>query len=265
MNTTYCYPSLNMINGPQIKVEQEKSFFKNKKYGIPEAVKKTHVIWKGSGIDITAAPLAKMSAELDTLLKSTFSGTMKKKDSRLDKFEGIASGILHENLNGLPLEILADEDFWRYVALVSMFEIVAWRHESLSNNNFGLTAGRVFLRCLPYRMFIRADIAFRYSHGLNYDLTSAHGSLVDQWASHVLGQQYGSVPRLVKVMLEEFETLRKRKIKRPTEIDREIAKELRQVRSIQVFEYFQDEKEISKIVSEVSSSSEKKILGGGTS
>ena len=264
MNKNYCYPSLSILNGLQVKLEQEKSFAKNGKYGIPDSVKKTYVVWKGSGIDVTAAALATMQSELITLLKSSFSGVMKKKDSRLDKYEGLAASIVHGNLMDLPVEILADEDFWRYVSIVSMFEIVAWRHESLGNNNFGLTAGRGFLRCLPYRMFIRADLAFRYSQGKNYDLTSAHGSLVDQWASHVLAQQYGSVPKLVNAMLAEFESLRKRKVKKPTEVDREIAKELRQVRSIQVFEFFENESDIVKVVADVSSTSEKKILGGVT-
>lgn len=262
MNKNYCYPTLSILNGSQVKSEQEKAFLKNGKYGIPESVKKTYVVWKGSGIDVTSAPLAKMTSELTSLLNSTFSGTMKKKDSRLDKYEGMASSIVHQNLHDLPIEILADQDFWRYVAIISMFEICAWRHESLGNNNFGLTAGRGFLRCLPYRMFVRADIAHRYSDGTNYSLTSAHGSLVDQWASHVLAQQYGSVPRLVKVMLEQFEDLRKRKIKKPTDVDREIAKELRQIRSIQVFEFFQEEAPIVKIVAEVSASSETKVAGG---
>jgi hypothetical protein len=262
MNKNYCYPTLNLLSGLQVKLEQEKAFLKNGKHGIPEAVKKTFVVWKGSGIDITAAPIAKMITELNALLDSSFSGPMKKKDARLNQYEGLASSIVHKNLKELPLEILTDEDFWRYVAIIPMFGIVAWRHESLGNNNLGLTSGRGFLRCLPYRMFIRADIAFRYSEGDNYDLTSAHGSMVDQWASHVLAQQYGAVPKLVQVMLAEFETLRKRKIKKPTDVDREIAKELSQIRSIQVFEFFQNDQEIVKIVSEVSKSSEHKILGG---
>jgi hypothetical protein len=262
MNMNYCYPTLSLLSGLQVKVEQEKAFLKGVKYGVSESVKKTFVVWKGSGIDITAAAIAKMTAELDVLLKSSFSGTMKKKDARLNQYEGLASRIVHENLKDMPLEILADEDFWRYVSLVPMFAIVAWRHESLGNNNLGLTSGRGFLRCLPYRMFIRADIAFRYSDGKNYDLTSAHGSLVDQWASHVLAQQYGAVPRLVQVMLAEFESLRKSKIKKTTEVDREIAKELCQIRSIQVFEFFQSDSEIMRIVSDVSSASQSKILGG---
>jgi hypothetical protein len=265
MNKNYCYPTLNVLSGLQVKLEQEKAFLKNAKYGIPESVKKTFVVWKGSGIDITAAAIAKMSSELETLLSSSFSGTMKKKDSRLNQFEGQASSIVHENLKDMPLEILADEDFWRYVSLVPMFAIVAWRHESLGNNNLGLTAGRGFLRCLPYRMFIRADIAYRHSDGADYSLATAHGSMVDQWASHVLAQQYGAVPRLVQVMLAEFEELRKRKVKKPTEIDREIAKELSQIRSIQVFEFFQDDTEVTKIVSDVSTSSEEKILRGVSS
>lgn len=262
MTKNYCYPSLSILNGSQVKSEQEKAFLKNGKYGIPESVKKTYVVWKGSGIDVTSAPLAKMNSELTSLLNSSFSGTMKKKDSRLDKYEGMAASIVHQNLKDLPIEILADEDFWRFVAIVSMFEICAWRHESLGNNNFGLTGGRGFLRCLPYRMFIRADIAHRYADGTSYGLTSAHGSLVDQWASHVLAQQYGMVPKLVKVMLEQFEDIRKRKVKKPTDVDREIAKELRQIRSIQVFEFFQEEAPIVKIVKDVSASSETKIAGG---
>ena len=113
-------------------------------------------------------------------------------------------------------------------------------------------------------MFIRADIAFRHSNGADYALATAHGSMVDQWASHVLAQQYGAVPRLVQVMLSEFEELRKRKVKKPTEIDREIAKELSQIRSIQVFEFFQSDIEISKIVAEATAASEEKILGGSS-
>lgn len=264
MNKNYCYPTLSVLSGLQVKLEQEKAFLKNAKYGIPDSVKKTFVVWKGSGIDITAAAIAKMSLELVTLLDLSFSGAIKKKDSRLNQFEGQAASIVHENLKDMPLEILTDEDFWRYVSIVPMFAIVAWRHESLGNNNLGLTAGRGFLRCLPYRMFIRADIALRHSGGVDYSLATAHGSMVDQWASHVLAQQYGAVPTLVQVMLSEFEELRKRKIKKPTEIDREIAKELSQIRSIQVFEFFQGDTEITKIVSGVSASSEEKILGAAS-
>lgn len=261
MNMNYCYPTLSILSGLHVKHEQEKAFQKNAKYGIPDSVKKTFVVWKGSGIDITAAAIAKMSSELVILLDLSFSGTMKKKDSRLNQFEGQAASIVHENLKDMPLEILTDEDFWRYVSIVPMFAIVAWRHESLGNNNLGLTAGRGFLRCLPYRMFIRADIAHRHSGGADYSLATAHGSMVDQWTSHVLAQQYGAVPRLVQLMLSEFEGLRKRKVKKRTKIDREIAKRLCQIRSIQVFEFFQGDTEITKIVSGVSASSEEKILG----
>ena len=67
---------------------------------------------------------------------------------------------------------------------------------------------------------------------------------------------------MVKVMLEQFEDIRKRKVKKPTDVDREIAKELRQIRSIQVFEFFQEEAPIVKIVKDVSASSETKIAGG---
>jgi D-serine dehydratase len=104
MNKNYCYPTLNVLSGLQVKLEQEKAFLKNGKYGIPESVKKTFVVWKGSGIDITAAALAKMSSELDTLLSSSFSGAMKKKDSRLNKFEGAVVGVGGE---WLPQEHMA--------------------------------------------------------------------------------------------------------------------------------------------------------------
>lgn len=258
----YCYPTVSIFDGLQIKAEQVLANQKNSKFGVTDSVKKSHVIYRGSGgMDIASALVTNMVAELNTLRNTKFSGNMKIKDSRLDEFEGLAAGIIHKHLNVLPLEVLTDEDFWRFIAVLPMMELVAWRHPTLGNNNFGLTQGRGFLRCLPYRMFIRADIAFRSSNGTDYDLASNKDFGQDQWASHVIAQQYGMVPILVKSMLHYFAGIRSRKVKQPTQIDREIAKELNQIRSIQVFEFFEKESEFDQIISEIGVKSELSVNG----
>lgn len=258
-NPNYCYPTLSVLDGVQLKNEQLKAKAQNGKYGLSQNTLKSYVTYKGNGINTAETRINLAIREMNELRDSRFNTPMKTKDAKLDEFEGLASSAVHRNLKDLPLEVLTDEGFWRYMAVVPMFDLIDWRHPTLGNNNFGLTPGRNFLRCLPLRMFLRSDLAWRLSEGKDYSLATSFKAGVDQWASHVIAQQYGCHPLLVRVMLESFADLRTRKVKQPTQVDREIAKELKLIRSVQVFEYFEDATPLKEILAEVTKISEAKV------
>jgi len=240
MTEGFCFPTLSTTSGLRLKQLRIESKEKNDSYSISTLTINEYVVYEGSGIDITKNLLAKLLDSLMDLRESDkrFNRVLENKDRSFDIYEGLGSALTHETLKELPTEILVNEGFWRYVANTYLFEIVAWRHPTLGNNNFGLEGGRQFLRCLPYRMFIRGDIAYRQSNGKDYSLAHLDGIGQDQWASHVIAQTYSCHPELVWVLLNEFKKIRSRKVKKSLQIDRQIAKDLKRAKSVLAFEHF---------------------------
>jgi hypothetical protein len=240
MKEGYCFPTLSVTAGLRLKQLRLEAKEKNDSYSISELTVNSYVVYEGNGIDVTKNLLEKLQDELFDLKNGDprFNKVLDNKDRNFDIYEGLASGTTHRILKDLPSEILINEGFWRYVANTLLFELIVWRHPTLGNNNFGLEGGRQFLRCFPYRMFIRGDIAYRYSDGENYDLAHLDGIGQDQWASHVIAQTYSCQPELVSVLLNEFKNIRKRKVKGSLKIDRQIAKDLKLAKSVIAFDFF---------------------------
>ena len=259
----FCFPTVTPLNGVAIKSARVEMLENSGSYGVSESFLSHHVDFRGAGIDITAQHLVNIKNELNQLKnsKDIYQKDLRNRDPLGDKFEGEASAIVHKNLKDLPIDILMSQDFWRYLALVPFFEITAWRHPTLGSHNFGLSEGRSFARCFPYRMFIRADISYRFSQGKDYNLATAYSAGQDQWASHVIGQSYACQPELIDEMLKSMRGLRNRKIKKATQVDREIAKELKLARSVLLLEYFEDSLSIAKILEPIVRISESKING----
>lgn len=240
MSEGFCFPTLSITSGLRLKQLRLESKEKNDSYSISASTINEYVVYEGLGIDITKNLLEKLSEGLVELRESDrrFNRVLENKDRSFDVYEGLGSALTHETLNELPTEILVNEGFWRYVANTYLFELITWRHPTLGNNNFGLEGGRQFLRCFPYRMFIRGDIAYRQSNGKDYSLAHLDGIGQDQWASHVIAQTYSCHPELTSVLLNEFKSIRSRKVKKALQIDRQIAKDLKRAKSVIVFEHF---------------------------
>ena len=252
----FSYPSVSVIDGLELKRDIENNFQEIGKYVLNERTRKKYIVFKGSHSDVATNKVEVAVEQIETLREDKYQSS-----NKFDQFEGEAAEILHKNLKDLPLSILSDFDFWRYVSIVSMFDLIVWRMGSTHNNNFGLSNSSV-KRCFPYRMFIRADLAYRFSEGKDYKLATQGATGQDQWASHVISQTYGCSPYVVEKMLGEFVKLRTPpKTPKPTEVDREIAKSLCAARSVYVMEFFDYKNPINDILNQIVVDSKVKING----
>jgi hypothetical protein len=160
-----------------------------------------------------------------------------------DRFEGSLAVQLHEQLRELPARVLTDDDFWRYLAVRGLYEFVSWRDGQASGSpalaSFGANGPRVNYDCVPFRMFVRADIAF-FVTGMGaqdvdlMDISSVAGT--DLWRSHILRSQSSFSPGYVRLLLEHHE-----RGVLPAAVVRDLAKRVKRVRSNVLIETLEPE------------------------
>ncbi len=153
-----------------------------------------------------------------------------------DRFEGSLAIQLHEVLSAFPARVLTDDDFWRYLSVRGLYEFIAWRDGQSSASpalaSFGANGPRVNYDCVPFRMFVRADIATIVaeagSHEIDamdaMDMSSIAGT--DLWRSHILRSQSSFSPNYVRLLLEHHE-----RGVLPAAVVRDLAKRVKRVRS----------------------------------
>lgn len=150
-----------------------------------------------------------------------------------DRFEGSLAVQLHERLREFPAQVLTDDDFWRYLAVRGLYEFVSWRDGQSKGSpalaSFGASSPRVNYDCVPFRMFVRADIASIIVEGGAQDMDVLDISSVagtDLWRSHILRSQSSYSPHYVKLLLEHHE-----RGVLPAAVVRDLAKRVKRVRS----------------------------------
>lgn len=150
-----------------------------------------------------------------------------------DRFEGSLAVQLHERLREFPARVLTDDDFWRYLAVRGLYEFVSWRDGQSSGSpalaSFGASSPRVNYDCVPFRMFVRADIASLIVKSGAQDLDVMDISSVagtDLWRSHILRSQSSFSPDYVRLLLEHHE-----RGVLPAAVVRDLAKRVKRVRS----------------------------------
>lgn len=160
-----------------------------------------------------------------------------------DRFEGSLAVQLHEQLREFPARVLTDDDFWRYLAVRGLYEFVAWRDGQASGSpalaSFGANGPRVNYDCVPFRMFVRADIAFVITEMGVQDLDAMDISSVagtDLWRSHILRSQSSFSPGYVRLLLEHHE-----RGVLPAAVVRDLAKRVKRVRSNVLIEALEPE------------------------
>ena len=160
------------------------------------------VTWEGSGPKLNIEPFADTAASLRDALK-TFEMSDAKADA--DMFEGQASPAIHEMLAGLPLAIIDDPGFWRYLSLVHFWWLAQWRHPSAFESNdpalyLRYVDGVLTTECVLSRMYLRAQIA---EIDGDYSLTTAVAQGSDFWRSHILRVSTGASPPLSRALLRQ--------------------------------------------------------------
>ena len=117
-------------------------------------------------------------------------------------FDRIACQIIHQGLR-LPLNLAADDGFWRWLSVEKFPEIVESRHNRTSElaglGNFGIDApsdrGRLKI------LWLRADIVYDDEAESPYHLADRL-SPTDFWESGIIRHYYGWSPNLAKAIVD---------------------------------------------------------------
>lgn len=158
------------------------------------------VKWMGTSPEIDLELIKSTALQLrDDLEEFEASGASDK-----DAFEGQASAKLHAALADLPLAVLDDPGFWRYLAIAHLWAIVVWREPKAFEKDWTkyrvYVDGRLQTECVPLRMFLRGQIAVVDG---DYALTSAVPAATDFWRSHVARVRTSYSPVLARAFIRE--------------------------------------------------------------
>lgn len=172
--------------------------------------------------------------------------------AKKEALEAEMSEKLFKILSTLPMNVLTDSDFWRYLSCHPFFEFTEWRDgENCALASFGANANRVNFDCVPYRMFNRALVAFSISEDEN-DFEYALVPGTDLWRSHILRvlNSYSSAMSqaiLDKALAKEL----------PTQILRETIKNLNRYRNNILFETLEYDEALALLELEIEKAKKK--------
>jgi len=119
-----------------------------------------------------------------------------------EQLEGELSKAVHEALVAVPIEILDDSRFWRYLAVRYFTEFIAWREKkALGKGNIErYFASKESHESIPIRLYLRAQSVINGSGG--YDLAAAIPEGTDFWRSHILRVRTGRATPLTTAFAE---------------------------------------------------------------
>jgi hypothetical protein len=134
-------------------------------------------------------------------VKDEYPEQLRPRDPKGGEFE-IAAGEVFRKALDLPPEVAGDRNFWRYVAVVHMFDLITWRHppdkgDFTALSNFGIGGA---WENLAARMWYRFEVARNSAAEDPYELCR----LGDQeiWRSHILRIRLGASRHIVRTFLE---------------------------------------------------------------
>ena len=193
------------------------------------------VIWIGAGVDFENVA----ESAVDDLLEAWQSAdkTNMNRGQDKDQLEGDLAVDLYKSLKPLPVDVLTDRGFWRYLS-VTLFDFVQWRDgETCQLVSFGAGEGSSGKwDCVPFRMFDRAMIAEAGSDDAADPFWGSRIAGTDLWRSHILRVLIGNAPVLVNEILRDSSAGRL-----PTDKLRPFIKGLQRTRSNVLFELLDKE------------------------
>lgn len=224
------------------------------------------VSFRGDGQSVVDI-LALLKGELETL------GTNEGFDP---KFDSKARPIVHGYLANLDDHVLIDDDFWRYLSGVYLYDVVRERHpkgakaKSADSNwtNFG-GKNTATTESLIKRLYLGANLSVDPSNRQDsYHLSRIHD--VDLWQSHIIRVLSGENPKYVQGLLKWFRDRDKWYAKMPNsalalaELNkfenfktghlRDFVKRVRRLRSNIIHEFL-DQSEIDSMISQLAQES----------
>jgi hypothetical protein len=120
-----------------------------------------------------------------------------------NEFDADGAARLHSVLR-IPGYIVSNDDFWRYIAIGEMWDLMVWRHgarndleRSVGKANFGL-GDRWDI--LPKRLWLRGELGYLNGAEDPYVLVRRGGT--DFWTSGVIRRLYAGSRPLVRALIQ---------------------------------------------------------------
>lgn len=188
----------------------------------------------GSGTLLDDSAIKKLGLELRKLKKS-FPAKLRERDQEGGRFEQQACEIVHRCLAGCDPVMLADFDFWTWVAVTHFADIVDWRFGAEGRHakpeNYGIGKRN---ENLLFRLWLRAELVKDSKAKDPYHLAKTGDQ--DLWRSHILRQGYSNARLVTKALLRlQAGQLAAKKL--TVDGVRELAKRLRRLRANVFFEF----------------------------
>lgn len=158
--------------------------------------------WTGSGEDLDLRGIVDAAEALADLSRSAHEAEGK---ATKDGVEGQGAQVLYEALKDVALEVLDDPGFWRYLAMVHLWEFIRWREPSPFDEK-DFEKARVYLDgkrnadCVPLRMFTRGRIA---AEAGDPALATAAPSATDLWRSHIVRVRTAYTPKIAAALIRQ--------------------------------------------------------------
>ena len=149
---------------------------------------------EGSGTDVDEQSLTEILDQYRTELESN-----SPKDNEL--FEGRLAAALFGWFDSLPIEVLDDPGFWRYVSLRHFWWFIEWREaEPIAKGNFNnLVDATLPAEHIPLRLYLRAKAV---AEGEDASLAGEIPKSTDFWRSHITRVRVASAPAMARAFAE---------------------------------------------------------------
>lgn len=192
------------------------------------------VQYRGTGDDLDQWFIKPLREGLDRLCAKLKDGLASKTDPAANTFEAKASRLVHASIPGKS-EMLSDPDFWVWLAVVHLPEIVEWRYRyqnrktdsfaQLDNYGIGSRSDN-----LVYRLWLRAELVLDAEAKDRYHLTDA--GQIDFYRSHLFRQGYANARNFSRALLRyQYPNKDLAEPRLKTIEIRELVKRLRRMRS----------------------------------
>jgi Family of unknown function (DUF6339) len=232
------------VRYPVMTTSDATAYLNSKRAGSPLDLERL-VKSRGDGEELDQTFVGELLVDL-TLLKATYGTSGMKSQKNANQFEADAARVIHERVQQ-PAEVVADADFWLWLAVAHFGAIVEWRYGNPDHGtglpNYGIGARS---ENLMYRLWLRADLVLDEQSDDRYHL--CRRGQIDFYRSHLFRQGYANARDFSRALLRfqyphDDTTAPRLKV----EQIRELVKRLRRLRANLFLEVL-DEKECRSVI-----------------
>jgi hypothetical protein len=156
-------------------------------------------IWRGDGESIDFEVIDNRLEEIRDDFESRRGD--RQFEAEPDRFEGELAVLIDSFFSAVPIPILDDPGFWRYLSVTRFWWFISWREQGpISRGNVATyTSSQKNTEQIPLRLYLRAR-ALRGTQAM--ELAHLLRASSDFWRSHVLRVRTGTAPRLTQAFAE---------------------------------------------------------------